>query len=427
MQTVINPVARLQGEAAVAPDKSISHRTIILSALACGQSRVKNFLVAEDTISSCWCLSALGVNIQQQGQEVLINSPGINNLSEPYKILECGNSGTTMRLMAGLLAGRPFTAVLSGDDSLNKRPMQRVLTPLSLMGTSFMARGGKFPPLAVQGGQLQGIEYTMPVASAQVKSALLLAGMQADGITVIHEPVLTRDHTERMMAAIGARIERKDNSVSIRPSEELRPQDWDVPGDISSAAFLLVAASIIPGSEILLHQVGVNPTRTGILEILNLMGADIQIHNLQTVAGEPVADLLIRSAHLKAVEIGGEIIPRLIDELPILAVAMSVAQGTSVVRDAGELRVKETDRIAAVTSELRRMGAAIEATEDGFIVNGQESPLHGTKVDSFGDHRIAMSLAIAGLIADGATRIENAEAVNISFPEFWNTLQSLSR
>lgn len=427
MQTVINPVARLQGEAAVAPDKSISHRTIILSALACGQSRVKNFLVAEDTISSCRCLSALGVNIQQQGQEVLINSPGINNLSEPYKILECGNSGTTMRLMAGLLAGRPFTAVLSGDDSLNKRPMQRVLTPLSLMGTSFMARGGKFPPLAVQGGQLQGIEYTMPVASAQVKSALLLAGMQADGITVIHEPVLTRDHTERMMAAIGARIERKDNSVSIRPSEELRPQDWDVPGDISSAAFLLVAASIIPGSEILLHQVGVNPTRTGILEILNLMGADIQIHNLQTVAGEPVADLLIRSAHLKAVEIGGEIIPRLIDELPILAVAMSVAQGTSVVRDAGELRVKETDRIAAVTSELRRMGAAIEATEDGFIVNGQESPLHGTKVDSFGDHRIAMSLAIAGLIADGATRIENAEAVNISFPEFWNTLQSLSR
>ena len=427
MRRTVNRVSYLRGEAEVAPDKSISHRTVILSALAKGSSRVKNFLQAEDTWTTCRCLQSLGLSIQPQDNDLLIDSPGIDQLKEPAVVLDCGNSGTTMRLLAGLLAGRPFTAVLSGDESLNKRPMQRVLTPLSEMGTHFMARHDNFPPIAVRGGNLQGIEYQMPMASAQVKSALLLAGLQAAGATTVRENALSRDHTERMLTAMGAQIERQPGQVRVVPGAELSSQDWEVPNDISSAAFFMVAASIVPNSEILLKRVGVNPTRDGILEVLRLMGADIEILNLRTAVGEPMADILVRTAPLQAVEIKGDIMPRLIDELPVLAVAMAVADGTSVVRDAEELRVKETDRIGAITSELSRMGVAIEATPDGFIVDGSKSCLRGAIVNSFGDHRIAMSLAIAGLIGDNPTYIDNAEAVNISYPEFWNTIQTLSR
>lgn len=426
MQITLTSRHSLRGEAQVGPDKSISHRSVILSALAQGQSRVKNFLVAEDTLSSCHCLRMMGVNILQQGSEVVVDSPGIEGLTEPHELLDCGNSGTTMRLMSGLIAGRSFFAVLSGDASLNKRPMKRVIEPLSFMGARFMARANNYPPLAVQGGQLKGIEYHMPVASAQVKSALLLAGIQAEGKTTILEPVTSRDHTERMLMAMGADLTVKDQSISIIPGRKLYPQDWEVPGDISSAAFLMTAGSIVTGSELLLPRVGINHTRSGILDVLKMMGADITLKNQQTVAGEPIADIIVRSSELKAVEIGGEMIPRLIDELPVLAVAMAAAQGTSIVRDAAELRVKETDRIAVICSELSRMGAAIEATADGFIVQGQQSPLHGADVDSHGDHRIAMSLAVAALVADGPTVINSSEAVNVSFPDFWDTLEHLA-
>lgn len=411
----------------MAPDKSISHRTVILSALAEGRSRVANFLEAEDTLSSCACLQALGLTIQKEGKELVIDSPGMNGLQEPSRVLDCGNSGTTMRMLAGLLSGRPFMTVLSGDASLNQRPMQRVMAPLTMMGTRFMARRDNYPPLAVQGGPLKGIEYHMPVASAQVKSAILLAGLQAEGVTTVYEEHTSRDHTERMLSAMGARLEMQPGQVTVFPGAELSPQDWEVPGDISSAAFLLVAASIVPNSEVLVKRVGINPTRSGILEVLNLMGARITMENAQTVAGEPVADLLVQSAPLKAVEIQGAIIPRLIDELPVIAVAMAAAEGVSVVRDAAELRVKETDRIAAICSQLGRMGVAIEATPDGFIVDGSKSRLHGAAVDSFGDHRVAMSLAVAGLIAEHTTYINNAEAVKISYPTFWDTIHSLSR
>ena len=277
MRSTVNKVSYLRGEVEVAPDKSISHRTVILSALAEGRSRVKNFLQAEDTLTTCSCLQSLGLSIQLQDNELLIDSPGINQLREPEVVLDCGNSGTTMRLLAGLLAGRPFTAVLSGDASLNKRPMRRVLIPLSSMGMRFMARQDTYPPIAVQGGSLQGIEYQMPVASAQVKSALLLAGLQAAGVTTVLENALSRDHTERMLAAMGAQIERQPGRVRVVPGAELSPQDWEVPNDISSAAFFLVAASIVPNSEILLKQVGVNPTRDGILDVLRSMGADLKL------------------------------------------------------------------------------------------------------------------------------------------------------
>jgi 3-phosphoshikimate 1-carboxyvinyltransferase len=426
MRRTVNRVPYLKGETETAPDKSISHRTVILSALSPGRSRVTNFLQAEDTQATCRCLQSVGLIIEQREQEMLIDSPGINNLKESEVVLDCGNSGTTMRLLSGLLAGRPFTTILSGDASLNKRPMGRVITPLSMMGTRFMARQDNYPPFAVQGGNLQGIEYHMPVASAQVKSALLLAGLQAQGTTTVYEDVPSRDHTERMLEAMGAKMERQAGQVKIFPGDRLSPQDWEVPGDISSAAFLMVAAAIVPASEVLIKRVGINPTRNGILEVLRSMGANIEMHNLRTAVGEPVADILVRFSQLKAVEIAGPIIPRLIDELPVIAVAMAVADGVSVVRDAGELRVKETDRIAAITCELGRMGVAIEPTPDGFIVDGSKSRLRGATVNSHGDHRIAMSLAVAGLAADQTTYIDDAEAVNISYPLFWDTLQTLS-
>lgn len=420
----VSKTQKFQGEITVAADKSISHRAVIFSALAPGESQIQNFLVAEDTLATCRIMQQLGIDIAANHTTLRIKGQGLHGLTEPQDILYCGNSGTTMRLLTGLLAGLNFFTVLSGDNSLNQRPMQRIINPLNQMGANIYARGEKYAPLAVKGANLQGINYHSPVASAQIKSALLLAGLTANNPTTIIEPQKSRDHSERMLAAMGADLKAQDLSITITPGRELTNQDIMIPNDISSAAFFMVAASIIPGAEVLIKNVGLNPTRAGILEVLTSMGANIKIENEKVISGELVADLVIKGSQLNSIEIQGEIMPRLIDELPIIAVAMAVADGTSLVKDAGELRVKETDRIKAICTELRKMGVDIIETEDGFIINGNYDSLRGNTVDSWGDHRIAMALAVAALVA-GETTINNARAVDISFPEFWAKLDEL--
>lgn len=418
----------IKGEIKVAADKSISHRAAIFSALAQGESTIKNYLKANDTFSTLSCLRQLNVdiNIEENKGVVKVKGKGLNGLKEAGGVLDCGNSGTTMRLLTGLCASYPFFTVLSGDNSLNRRPMKRVITPLNLMGAEIWGRdNGSYPPLAVKGGKLKGIKYDLPVASAQVKSALLLAGLNADGKTFLNEPAKSRDHTERMLKAMGADLKIDGFSITLSPGKELMPQDFLVPGDISSAAFFMVAASIVPHSELMIKEVGVNPTRSGIIEILQKMGADIKLDNHKIVGGEPIADIVVKSSDLKGVKIEGEIIPRLIDELPVIAVAMAAAEGTSAVRGAEELRVKETDRIRAVALELGKMGVKITELEDGFIIKGNRENITGAEVESHDDHRIAMSLAIAGLIAQGETVISGADAVTISFPDFWNILDNI--
>ncbi|SHH10776.1 3-phosphoshikimate 1-carboxyvinyltransferase [Thermosyntropha lipolytica DSM 11003] len=417
----------LKGEIKVASDKSISHRAAIFSALARGESVIHNYLEAADTISTLNCLRLLGAKIEHNSAEVRIKGEGLHGLKEPDTVLDCGNSGTTMRLLTGLCASYPFFTVLSGDHSLNRRPMKRVILPLTLMGAEIEGRAnGNYPPLAVKGKRLKGIKYDLPVASAQVKSALLLAGLDAEGETVISEPVKSRDHTERMLQAMGADLKVDGLTITLQPGKELGPQEFLVPGDISSAAFFMVAAALVPHSEILIKEVGINPTRAGIIEVLEKMGACIKLENRRTVGGEPIADIAVKSSELKGISIEGEIVPRLIDEIPVLAVAMAAAQGTSVVRGAEELRVKETDRIRAIVSELGRMGVSIVELEDGFIIEGDREKIKGAEVKSFGDHRIAMSLAVMGLIAEGETVIEGTEAVNISFPGFWDIMTRLA-
>lgn len=427
MEKNLSKSGPLKGELAVAADKSISHRAVIFSALARGQSVIRNFLQAADTLSSCYCLRQLGVEVKEDGPLLQVTGRGLEGLKEPKSVLDCGNSGTTMRLLTGLLSARPFFSVLSGDASLNNRPMKRIIKPLSSMGASIQGRaGGNYPPLAVSGRALQGMDYRLPVASAQVKSAILLAALSAETATRISENQKSRDHSERMLEAMGADIEVTGMEIKLNPGRELQAQEFTIPGDISSAAFFMVAAAIVPGSELLIKGVGINPTRTGIIEVMKSMGANIYLENIQLVNGEPVADLVISSSPLKAVEISGDIIPRLIDELPVIAVAMAAADGTSVVSNAAELRVKETDRIAAITSELKKMGIQIEAQEDGFIIEGRPDSITGARVDSHGDHRIAMSLAVASLIAEGDTTITNSQAVDISFPSFWRQLNMVT-
>ncbi len=427
MKKAIKPCTNLKGEFSVAADKSISHRAVIFSALAKGEGIVRNFLPAEDTLSSCACLRQLGAKIEGRNEVLVVEGPGLNGLLEPAGVLDCGNSGTTMRLLTGLLSGRPFFSVLSGDQSLNQRPMKRVISPLMSMGAVISGRqNNNYAPLAIQGRMLQGINYQLPVASAQVKSALLLAGLSAGSETVLTEPMQSRDHSERMLAAMGADIIADDLLVKLKPGRELEPQEFVVPGDISSAAFFLVAGALAPNSELMIRNVGINPSRAGIIEVLQAMGARISLENSKIVGGEPVADIVVASSDLQASNIDGQIIPRLIDELPVIAVAMAAAQGESKVSGAQELRVKETDRIAAICSELGKMGVDIDELEDGFIIHGNRDALKGTCVDSRGDHRIAMSLAVAGLLAEGETLIENAEAVNISFPAFWDLLEQIT-
>ena len=419
----------LQGTITVPGDKSISHRALMLGAIAKGETTIEGLLLGEDPRSTAKCFRAMGAEISELNTEkVVVKGIGLGNLQEPEDILDAGNSGTTLRLMLGLLASHPdrfFT--VTGDNSLRSRPMSRVVKPLQQMGATIWGRqDNNLAPLAVKGQQLKPFHYHSPIASAQVKSCILLAGLMTEGKTTVTEPALSRDHSERMLQAFGAElsIDSETNSVTITGQPELIGQHVIVPGDISSAAFWLVAAAIVPGSELVITNVGVNPTRTGILEALSMMDADITKENERIVAGEPVADLRVRHSNLKACTIGGSIIPRTIDEIPILAVAAALAEGTTVIKDAAELRVKESDRLAVIATELTKMGAKVTELPDGLEITGGEA-LKGEEVDSYHDHRIAMSLAIAALVATGTTTIHRAEAASISYPNFVTTLQQI--
>jgi 3-phosphoshikimate 1-carboxyvinyltransferase len=413
----------LRGRVRLPGDKSISHRALILGAIAQGVSQVRNFLPGNDCVATLECLRALGVDIQHSGDSLLIQGVGSRGLGKPKAGLDCRRSATTMRLLAGVLAGQPFASTLDGSPSLRRRPMGRIIEPLRRMGCSVVSENGGLPPFAIRGGRLQAIEYQPPVASAQVKSAVLLAGLYAEGRTVLRELVPTRDHTERLLDLMGAHVETSDGAVGISPGP-LRAIEYSIPGDMSSAAFFLVAACLVPGSEVRLSSVGVNPTRTGLLDTMKRMGAEIVVESLGQEGGEPVADLVVRSVALRAVEVGGNVIPRIIDELPILAVAATQAEGVTIVKDAAELRLKESDRIATVVGELRKMGAQVEERPDGFIVEGP-TRLHGARLDSHGDHRVAMSLSVAALLAEGESFIAGGDCTGDSYPWFEETLQTL--
>lgn len=430
---VQTPTAGLsvRGSVRVPGDKSISHRALMLGAIAEGETQIQGLLLGEDPRSTADCFRALGAEISQLNSELVkVQGIGLGNLQEPAEVLNAGNSGTTMRLMLGLLASHPgrfFT--VTGDSSLRSRPMSRVIKPLQQMGAQIWGRkDASLAPLAIQGRQLRSIHYHSPIASAQVKSCILLAGLMATGQTTVTEPALSRDHSERMLKAFGAelQVDPETNSVTISGGAKLQGQSVIVPGDISSAAFWLVAGAIVSGAELTVENVGVNPTRTGILAALTMMGADITLENQRLVAGEPVADLQVRHSSLQACEIKGDLIPRLIDEIPILAVAAVFAQGTTIIRDAAELRVKESDRLAVTAAQLNRMGAKVTELPDGLEITGG-TPLVGAEVDSCTDHRIAMSLAIAALNATGTTTIHGAEAAAISYPDFMTTLKAIVR
>ncbi|MHB8377249.1 MAG: 3-phosphoshikimate 1-carboxyvinyltransferase [Dehalococcoidia bacterium] len=430
MDRLINPARRLRGTVAVPGDKSISHRAAILNALAEGDAVVHNFLPGEDCLSTLRVLRALGVEaaLDDAGETPVlrIRGRGLAGLREPSEVLDCGNSGTTMRLICGVLAGQPFHAVLTGDASLCARPMGRVVEPLRQMGAHLDGRdAARRAPLSVRGGSLHGIRYRLPVASAQTKSALLLAGLFAEGETIVEEPAPSRDHTERMLAEMGARIGREGPAIRLTPGEPLRPLSMRVPNDISAAAFWIVAAAVHPDAELRLNGIGTNPTRTGIIDVLRDMGADLSLEEERQVGGEPVADLVVRSSRLTGVTVAGDIVPRLIDEAPALAVAAAFAEGPTTLRDAAELRLKESDRIATVASALRRMGVRVDEYDDGFTVHGG-TPVRGAEVASAGDHRLAMALAAAALAAHGQTRLHDADAVAISYPDFWGCLERLT-
>lgn len=417
----------LQGRIRIPGDKSISHRALMLGALAQGETIIRGLLLGEDPRSTARCFRAMGAEISELNtEEVRVKGIGLGNLIEPIEVLDAGNSGTTLRLMLGILASHPdrfFT--VTGDSSLPSRPMSRVVKPLQQMGAQIWGRKqNSLAPLAIQGQALKPIHYRSPIASAQVKSCILLAGLMTEGQTTVTEPALSRDHSERMLRAFGAdlTVDPETNSVTVTGQAQLNGQTVIVPGDISSAAFWLVAGAIVPGSDLTIENVGINPTRTGVLKILERMGADITIENSREVAGEPVADLRVRHSQLKACEISGDVIPRLIDEIPILAVAAVFAEGTTIVKDAEELRVKESDRITVMATQLNQMGASVRELPDGMEITGGTT-LKGTEVDSYTDHRIAMSLAIAALNASGTTTIHRAEAAAISYPDFTATLQ----
>ena len=418
----------LIGEINVPGDKSISHRAVIFASIAEGESRVKNFLMGEDCVSSLNAMRLMGVEAEINGSSITIKGTGLRGLREPEDIIDAGNSGTTIRLLSGLLAGQDFFSIITGDRYLRKRPMKRVVDPLGLMGAEIWGReGGDKPPLAIQGTRLKGVEYSSPIASAQVKSSVLLAGLMAEGRTTVYEPSISRDHTERMLAFMGGDCGKcGDRGFYVEGGHSLSALDIDVPGDISSAAFFMVAALIVEGSRLRINRVGINPTRTGVIDVLISMGGDIQIQNEGSVAGEPVGDVLVKSSSLKGVEIGGEIIPRLIDEIPVIAVAAALAEGTTRITGAGELRVKESDRISSIADELAKFGVNVEELEDGMVIEGKEA-LEGGRIDSHGDHRIAMSMAVAGLVAKGETVIDGAESIEISFPGFFEILDGVCR
>ena len=422
----IDPIqAPLRGEITVPGDKSIAHRAVILGSIANGVTRIFNLSGGDDNSRTVKAFRQMGVAIERDGAALAIKGKGWDGLRAPEQAIDCGNSGTTMRLMTGVLAGRPFHSELDGDSSLRQRPMQRVIDPLCRMGAKLRSKTDNgLAPLEIDGSALRGIEYQMPIASAQVKSAILLAGLQASGSTILHEPQRSRDHTEVMLRGFGARVGVKGQTVTLGGGQELTGQEVRIPGDISSAAFFLVAAAIVPGSDVTIRNVGCNATRDGILEILRRMGASVESLNERTEAGEEVADLRVRAGALLGVEVGAESVARTIDEYPILSIAAAAAAGKTTFTDIKELRYKESDRIAAMSEGLRRLGIDVEEREDRMTIHGG-GKISGGKVRSFGDHRVAMSFAIAGLIASGSVEIDDAACADISFPTFFKLLEQI--
>lgn len=421
----IQPRNALRGEIFPPGDKSISHRSVMISALANDTSKIENFLPGEDCMATIKTFESMGVHIEGAGtNNVIVHGAGLNSLGEPDDVLDMGNSGTSTRLISGILAGQPFYSVITGDSSLRSRPMKRIKKPLCLMGAKIHTRNGDLAPLTIIGSNLKPISYKTPVASAQIKSCILLAGLFAEGETVVTEPAASRDHTERMLSAFGAEISVNGLTRKVKGRPKLNGQKIIIPGDISSASYFLIAAILCPDSNIVIRNVGVNPTRDGILEALRAMGGKVTLENLRTESGEPVADLHVKSSQLKGADIGGDLIVRMIDEIPLLAMAATQADGETVIRDAAELRVKEADRISATASELRKLGAQVEELNDGMVIAGGRN-LKGGDCESYGDHRMAMSLAIAGLISENGVTIHNFDCINTSFPGFWEMLSSL--
>ncbi|MEH7380779.1 3-phosphoshikimate 1-carboxyvinyltransferase [Bacillus sp. JJ1533] len=419
-------IAGLNGSIDIPGDKSISHRSVMLGAIAQGKTIVDNFLLGEDCLSTISCFEKLGVKITQNKDHVEIEGTGYGGLRESSEVLDTGNSGTTTRLMVGLLSGVPIHTCMIGDESIAKRPMKRVTDPLRQMGAKIDGReDGNFTPLAIRGGVLQGIDYVSPVASAQVKSSILLAGLNAAGVTSVTEPHKSRDHTERMLRAFGCEVEEDGLTVKLTGGQPLTGTTILVPGDISSAAFFLVAGAIVPNSRITLKNVGMNPTRTGIIDVLVRMGARLEIENERIKNNEPIADLTIQTSELKGIEIEGDIIPRLIDEIPVIALLASQAQGKTIIKDAAELKVKETNRIDTVVTELSKLGVNIEPTDDGMIIYGEKKQLSGGNVHSHGDHRIGMMLAVAACMANGDVFLSDSESISVSYPSFFEHLNLL--
>ena len=415
----------LKGEITIPGDKSISHRAVMFGALAQGMTEITNFLQGADCLSTIDCFRRLGIEIKNTSDKIIVYGKGLHGLKKSDTILDVGNSGTTTRLISGILAGQNFETTLTGDDSIQNRPMKRIMEPLSMMGADIVSlRNNNCAPLRITGASLHGIHYHSKVASAQVKSCILLAGLYADGTTSVTEPSVSRNHTELMLRGFGAHVICEDKTATITPDLELIGQKIEVPGDISSAAYFIAAGLIVPGSEILIKNVGINPTRDGLLRVCKAMGADMTLLNKRENGGEPVADILVRYSTLNAATIEGELIPTLIDEIPMIAVMACFANGTTIIKDAAELKVKESDRIAVMVENLSRMGAHVAATDDGMIIEGGY-PLHGTKIDSHLDHRIAMSFAVAALAAEGETFIKDADCVKISYPNFYDDLLKL--
>ena len=420
----IKKLTNLHGELTVPGDKSISHRAVMFGSLAKGTTKITHFLEGADCLSTISCFRKMGIDIENNNGEILVHGKGLHGLSAPADILDVGNSGTTTRLISGILAGQNFVSELTGDNSIQSRPMKRIMTPLLSMGADIASiKGNNCVPLRIAGHPLKAIHYDSPVASAQVKSCVLLAGMYSDGITSVTEPVLSRNHTEIMLNYFGAQVTSEETTASIAPEPSLFAREITVPGDISSAAYFIAAGLLVPGSEILLKNVGINPTRDGLLRVCKDMGADITLLNVN-MEGEPTADLLVRTSSLHGTTVGGEIIPTLIDEIPMIAVMAAFAEGTTVIKDAKELKVKESDRILVMAENLSRMGADITPTEDGMIIHGGK-PLHGAEIDSYLDHRVAMSFAVAGLLCDGPLSIKGGDCVKISYPEFYEDLYRL--
>lgn len=416
----------LHGELMIPGDKSISHRAVMFASLAEGTTEVSNFLKGADCLSTISCFEKMGISIEERLDKLYIHGKGLHGLTQPKEVLDCGNSGTTTRLISGILAGQQFSCELTGDESIQKRPMKRIMDPLESMGANICSiKANDCAPLFIQGTHLRGIHYASPIASAQVKSCVLLAGLYADMKTSVTEPYLSRNHTELMLSYFGADVTTGGTTASVEPNPTLMGTKIQVPGDISSAAYFIAAAIMVPGSELLLKDVGINPTRDGIIRVCKNMGADITLQNIREDGCEPIADILVRAGSLHGTAIEGALIPTLIDEIPVIAVLASYAEGTTVIRNAEELKVKESNRLDIMVQELSRMGVDIEGTDDGMIIRGGK-PLQGTTIDSRLDHRIAMSFAIAGLIAEGETEILRDHCVDISYPGFYRDLLKLS-